>query len=93
MLLCLSVCGGFNIIAFSWGCSVHISVRPYGEALILPLSELECFLLGLARRPLCLGEAFGHALEEVESVFCFRCSLLLSLLFSLPFNRNNPLAS
>lgn len=63
-----SVCGGVNIIAFSPGCIVHLSSRLRGEALILPLSELECFLLEPARRPLYLAEAFSSALEEVESV-------------------------
>lgn len=63
MLLCSSVCGGVNIIAFSQGYIVHLSLRLCGgEALILPLSELECFSPGACKETPILGRGLQRCL-------------------------------
>lgn len=42
----------------------------HGKALILPFSELGCFLLVFGGNPWTQVEVLSNTIEEVESVFC-----------------------
>ena len=87
VFLCTSTCGGVNLIAFLWGCIVHLTMGLRGKAFIFPSLSLSVFSWGLEETPY-LVEAFSNAAEEVKSVFYLRCLLLLSLLLSLSTESN-----